>query len=64
MWILLWESAYAELFFTDKAWPEFTGQDLESAVCEFSVRDRRFGGLDSPADARSSPSQMKGGRGR
>ncbi|MGD2121242.1 MAG: polyprenyl diphosphate synthase, partial [Gemmatimonadota bacterium] len=43
---LLWESAYAELVFMDKAWPDFTAQDLESAVREFSSRDRRFGSLD------------------
>ena len=60
---LLWESAYAELLFTDKAWPDFTAQDLESAVREYSTRDRRFGGLDSPAHARSGPRQMGGGRG-
>jgi undecaprenyl diphosphate synthase len=48
---LLWESAYAELVFMDKAWPDFTAEDLESAVREFSFRDRRFGGLNPPATA-------------
>jgi undecaprenyl diphosphate synthase len=57
---LLWESAYAELVFTDKAWPDFLPQDLESAVREFSSRDRRFGGLAIPAHARSGQSQMEG----
>jgi undecaprenyl diphosphate synthase len=42
---LLWESAYAELMFLDKAWPDFTAQDLAYAVREFAARDRRFGGL-------------------
>ena len=42
---LLWESAYAELVFTPCLWPDFTPQELESAVREFSVRDRRYGGL-------------------
>jgi undecaprenyl diphosphate synthase len=42
---LLWESAYAELFFTDVLWPDFSEADLASAVWAFSVRDRRFGGL-------------------
>lgn len=42
---LLWESAYAELFFTDKMWPEFGPDDLEAAVADFRGRDRRFGGL-------------------
>jgi undecaprenyl diphosphate synthase len=40
---LLWESAYAELFFTDKMWPEFGPQDLEAAVTEFRGRERRYG---------------------
>ena len=42
---MLWESAYAELLFTDTPWPAFTVRDLESAVKEFHRRDRRFGGL-------------------
>ena len=40
---LLWESAYAELLFVAKMWPDFTGADLETAVKEFQARDRRFG---------------------
>lgn len=42
---LLWESAYAELYFTDIAWPDFKGSDLGDAVAEFSRRQRRYGGL-------------------
>jgi len=42
---LLWESAYAELFFTDVLWPDFSQADLASAVRAFAARDRRFGGL-------------------
>jgi undecaprenyl diphosphate synthase len=42
---LLWESAYAELWFSDKMWPDFTPDDLRAAVAEFAMRDRRFGGL-------------------
>jgi undecaprenyl diphosphate synthase len=42
---LLWESAYAELVFTRRMWPDFTREDLESALDEFSGRERRFGGL-------------------
>ena len=45
---LLWESAYAELVFTPRMWPEFAREDLESALLEFSRRDRRFGGLPAP----------------
>ncbi len=40
---LLWESAYAELFFTDIMWPEFTPADLLRALEDFRARDRRFG---------------------
>ena len=46
---LLWESAYAELHFTDRMWPEFSAGDLELAVNEFRHRERRFGAVPSPA---------------
>jgi undecaprenyl diphosphate synthase len=42
---LLWESAYAELCFSDKAWPDFDGDDLAAAVADFRQRERRYGGL-------------------
>jgi undecaprenyl diphosphate synthase len=42
---LLWESAYAELFFTDVLWPDFSEADLASAVQAFAARDRRYGGI-------------------
>jgi undecaprenyl diphosphate synthase len=42
---LLWESAYAELAFTDRMWPDFDGQDLETAVNDFKHRERRFGAV-------------------
>jgi undecaprenyl diphosphate synthase len=42
---LLWESAYAELYFTDVPWPDFTAADLASAVQSFTARDRRYGGV-------------------
>jgi undecaprenyl diphosphate synthase len=46
---LLWESAYAELFFTPRLWPDFTPADLEAAIAEVRGRDRRFGGLSHRA---------------
>lgn len=46
---LLWESAYAELFFTDTMWPDFGAADLSEALKEFSRRDRRFGGVSMNA---------------
>ncbi|MFN7920587.1 MAG: polyprenyl diphosphate synthase [Bryobacteraceae bacterium] len=42
---LLWECAYAEFHFISRLWPDFTGQDLASAVADFRGRARRFGGL-------------------
>jgi undecaprenyl diphosphate synthase len=46
---LLWESAYAELYFTDRRWPEFTPVDLAAAVAEFNSRERRFGTVPEAA---------------
>jgi undecaprenyl diphosphate synthase len=46
---LLWECAYAELFFVAKLWPDFTAADLETAVTAFRRRQRRFGGLAAVA---------------
>jgi len=40
---LLWESAYAEFYFTRRMWPDFTASDLAAAVAEFHARERRFG---------------------
>lgn len=40
---LLWECAYAELYFTDRMWPDFDSADLAAAVHEYRARDRRFG---------------------
>jgi len=53
---LLWESAYAELVFTDRMWPDFDEGDLEASLEEFSRRERRFGGLQAivPDPAASS----------
>jgi len=42
---LLWESAYAEMYFTDLLWPDFDKQELQRALSEFAHRERRFGGL-------------------
>jgi undecaprenyl diphosphate synthase len=43
---LLWESAYAEMYFTEMAWPDFDGAALAAAVAELGRRQRRFGGLE------------------
>jgi undecaprenyl diphosphate synthase len=43
---LLWESAYAELIFTRRMWPDFGEEDLVAALKEFHSRHRRFGAID------------------
>jgi undecaprenyl diphosphate synthase len=40
---LLWQIAYAELYFTDVLWPDFTKQHLYDAIIEYQKRERRFG---------------------
>lgn len=40
---LMWQIAYAELYFTDKLWPEFTKEDLYEAIVNYQSRERRFG---------------------
>jgi undecaprenyl diphosphate synthase len=42
---LLWQSAYSELYFTDRLWPDFDEEALDKALADFRSRDRRFGGL-------------------
>ena len=41
---LLWQSAYTEFMFTETLWPDFSRKDLEQAIEEFSLRQRRYGG--------------------
>lgn len=43
---LLWQSAYAELFFTNTLWPDFRTDELEKIINKFQTIDRRFGGLN------------------
>ena len=42
---LLWQSAYAEYYFSEKPWPEFTPNEMAKAILEYQNRTRRFGGL-------------------
>ncbi|MFH1655356.1 MAG: isoprenyl transferase [Candidatus Omnitrophota bacterium] len=44
---LLWQLSYAELYFTERFWPDFNKQDLEDAIKEYQSRDRRFGDAKS-----------------
>ena len=48
---LLWESAYAEFYFTDRLWPDFDSADLAAALAAFHGRERRFGGIEPSAVA-------------
>ncbi|MGG2143881.1 (2E,6E)-farnesyl-diphosphate-specific ditrans,polycis-undecaprenyl-diphosphate synthase [Symbiopectobacterium sp. RP] len=50
---LLWQIAYAELYFTDVLWPDFDEHDFEGAMNAFAQRERRFGGT-APSDADAS----------
>jgi undecaprenyl diphosphate synthase len=47
---LLWQSAYAEFFFSKKLWPDFSVEDLYGAITEFQKRNRRFGLTDEQVD--------------
>jgi undecaprenyl diphosphate synthase len=51
---LLWESAYAEIIFTPRMWPEFGAEDLASAMTEFHRRERRFGAIVAAPSRRTA----------
>ena len=42
---LLWQCAYAEFYFTDVLWPDFSPEELDKAIAVFNSRDRRYGGV-------------------
>jgi undecaprenyl diphosphate synthase len=50
---LLWQSAYAELFFSDKLWPEFDQAELDAGIAAFQARERRFGKTSAQVTAGS-----------
>jgi undecaprenyl diphosphate synthase len=47
---LLWQIAYAEIFVTDRLWPDFRGLNLLEAIADYQQRERRFGGLGESTD--------------
>jgi undecaprenyl diphosphate synthase len=51
---LLWQVAYGELYFVDKKWPDFTAKDFRGIVEEVSLRERRFGTIESCESLESS----------
>lgn len=42
---LIWQAAYAEFWFSDVLWPDFTEADFDQALESYQRRDRRFGGI-------------------
>ena len=44
---LLWQSAYSELYFVEKNWPDFTESDLQEALDNFNARKRKYGSLET-----------------
>ncbi|MFM2065154.1 MAG: hypothetical protein RLZZ584_63 [Pseudomonadota bacterium] len=61
---LLWQIAYAELYFTDCLWPDFDEAALDAALADYARRDRRYGGVkvDLPAPAAGAQAaQAEGG---
>jgi undecaprenyl diphosphate synthase len=47
---LLWQIAYAEIFVTERLWPDFRGLHLLEAIADYQHRERRFGGLGEASD--------------
>jgi undecaprenyl diphosphate synthase len=56
---LLWQMAYAELYFTKTKWPEFSTEEFRKIYYEVSLRQRRFGGIDTPLDLVSNLVEAK-----
>ena len=50
---LLWQSAYSELYFSERTWPDFSSKDLELALAEYQRRTRKFGGLQKTKSVQS-----------
>lgn len=58
---LLWQAAYAELYFSDKLWPDFDGEELKKAAESFYARQRRFGMTGEQIQAGEFPSKTGAG---
>ena len=52
---LLWQSAYSELYFTDKLWPDFDEAALDEALAAYAARERRFGHTGEQVKAKTQP---------
>jgi len=53
---LLWQIAYAEIYVTDKLWPDFEGTDLLHAIADYQRRERRYGGLNHQSNGNGAHS--------
>jgi undecaprenyl diphosphate synthase len=58
---LLWQCAYAELYFSDRFWPDFGPEDLDAALADYAGRQRRFGGRRAAPETQSSAGDADGG---
>jgi undecaprenyl diphosphate synthase len=52
---LLWQAAYAELYFTEVHWPDFTRADFAAAMRAYAQRHRRYGAVDAEYDKKAPP---------
>ena len=57
---LLWQLSYAEFYFTDKFWPEFTALELDKAIADFNRRERRFGDVAAAGYSLKDPLKDRG----
>ena len=58
---LLWEGAYAELYFTEVMWPDFGRSELRAAISEFHGRERRFGSVPGGCPGAGGSARGQGG---
>lgn len=56
---LLWQSAYAEYYFTNTMWPDFTVQELQRALADYTTRHRRFGSTGPIPDSKSKQESLQ-----
>jgi len=56
---LLWQAAYAEFVFVEALWPDFGHEQMATALSEYAVRDRRFGGIRSDAESAESAARAR-----
>ncbi len=61
---LLWQLAYAELFFSPTLWPDFSEQDMIAALASYNQRDRRYGGRNEEDGSDDEDLDVSGGLGR